>query len=55
MPLKAATFPNQLTAVLPQDVTPFPIFPLSAPVAAPLGHKAYQALVKAERDWLEGI
>lgn len=55
MSLKAATFPNQLAAVLPQDMTPFPIFPLSVPVAIPLGHKAYQALVKTERDWLEGI
>lgn len=55
MPLKATTFPNQFAAVLTQDVTPFPIFPQSAPVAVPLGHKAYQALVKAEWDWLEGI
>lgn len=54
-PLQAATFPNPLAAVLPQDVTPFPIFPLNSPVAASPGHKAYQALVKAEWDWLESI
>lgn len=55
LPLQAATFPNPLAAVVPQDATPFPTFPLNAPVAASPGHKAYQALVKAECDWLESI